>query len=62
MRSFCSGVSGGNESTTARTCSASTAAARSWFAGSSVMSVSGAVTVGRGCSALLRVLVVLSLF
>jgi hypothetical protein len=56
MRSRCSGVSGGDESTTARTCSASTAAALSWVAGS----ISGAVAVGRACSALLRVLVVLS--
>jgi hypothetical protein len=58
MRSRCSGVSGGNESTTARTCSASTAAARSWVAGS----ISDAVAVGRACSALLRVLVVLNRF
>jgi hypothetical protein len=85
MRSRCSGVSGGNESTTARTCSGSTAAARPRVAGSvtlggspcavrtgclreggsdppgeSVALVSGAVAVGRACSALLRVLVVLS--
>lgn len=56
MRSCCSGVSGGNASTTARTCSASTAAARSWVAGS----MSGGVAVGRACSARLWVLVVLS--
>jgi hypothetical protein len=82
MRSRCSGVSGGNESTMARTCSASTAA-RSRVAGSvmlggpcgiqtgclredgsdpgeSVASISGAVAVGRACSALVCVLLALS--
>jgi hypothetical protein len=76
MRSRCSGVSGGNKLTTARTCSAR-AVARSRVAGSvmlggsscavwtgrlredgsdlggSVVSTSGAVAVGLGCSALL---------
>lgn len=80
MRSRCSGVSGGNESTTVRTCSASTVAARSRVSGSVVLgggpcaarpgcfreggsdldelvvSISGAVAVGRSCSALLCVL------
>lgn len=84
MRFRCSGVSGGNESTTARTYSGRTVAERSRVAGSvmlggspcavgtcclreggsdlgeSVASISGAVAVGRACSALLRVLVVLS--
>ena len=84
MRSRYSGVSGGNESTTARTYSGRTVAGRSGVAGSvmlggspcavrtgclregssdlggSVVSISGAVAVGRACSALLRVLVVLS--
>jgi hypothetical protein len=86
MRSRCWGVSGGNESTTVRTCSASTVAARSGVSGSvmlggspwvvrtgclsergsdlgeSVASISGAVAVGRACSALLCVLAVLSRF
>ena len=83
MRSRCSGVSGGNESTTVWTCSASIVAARSrvvgsvmlggpcavrpgclWEGGSdlgeSMASISGGVAVGRACSALLCVLVVLS--
>jgi hypothetical protein len=65
MRSRCSGVSGGNESTTVRTCSVSTVAARSRVSGSvmldlgeSVASVSGVVAVGCACSALFCVLVV----
>lgn len=37
MRSRCSGVSGGNESTTVRTRSVSTVAARSGFSGSVVL-------------------------
>jgi hypothetical protein len=47
MRSRCSGVSGGNESTMVRMCSANTVAARS-IAGS-VMLGGGASAVGAGC-------------